>query len=158
MIDLDKWNGGVVVRPGGGSMVVEIIRLARQIRCGYVGGYDLAKISDSARRNNVPEELRPRRTIDTARRVKDGDLASIGRLELAEIAFQHILRRNCGEQPSIPQAREIQAQAAEEKGLIVAVINMRNNHRPTEGKPAFVITDGLPLLRSEQSRVQLVIL
>src|SRR5437762_1121566 len=105
MVDLNKGNRGVVVRPRSGSMVVEVISQAWQIRRGYVGGDDLRKISDSGCRNNVPHELRSRRT---GRRVVDRDHAPVRSLELTEIAFQDILRRNCGEQPSIPQAREVQ--------------------------------------------------
>src|SRR5690242_17001301 len=99
MVDLNKWNRGVVVRPRSGSMVVEVVSLAWQIRRRYVGGDDLRKISDSGCRNNVPHELGSR---GTGRRIVDGDLASVGSHELTEIPFQDILRRNCGEQPGIP--------------------------------------------------------
>src|SRR6185369_993060 len=158
MVYLDQWNRGVVVRPSSGSMVIEVIREARQVWRGYVGGGDPGKIGDPVCWNDVPYELRSRRTADTARWVVDGNLGSVCGGELAEVAGQHSLRWNRSQQPSIPKAREIQAQASEEEGLVVAVINMRNHQRPTEGKPAFVVTDGLLLLRKERSRVQLVIL
>ena len=133
MIDFKERNPGVVVRPGGSGVTVEIVDNSRPRRTRHVLSNKLCGLRDSLGRDDVPRKLRtPEATVsirNCSGGIEDRYLVSTGVAKIAEVASQHPLCGNRDDVSTCAVARKEKAQTSEKESLIAAVVDMRNDDR-----------------------------
>src|SRR5690348_12521695 len=147
MINLDHRHIRIEIRPGIRPVVKEIVDVAwqiggRNIWCNHAGCLSDAvrtdHVQDSVARELLPDESALSVWLCSSW-VEDRNLIPFGIDQSPKIAAHHSLGRN-GDQPARASGtRKQKVQASEEKGLVAAVIHVRNDDRTAQSKASFVL-------------------